>query len=366
MAPKNLPPDDHNYKQEPEARTPVTPAIEQPLSAIEQELGYKLPIVDEKWEAKNGKITETTLYFAVMPNYAAECYNREHRLEEIHPLETNGMALSPNGSERTASTNYHETENGERYTDHSQHGRRTDGTRDTGDALELAAKVQGTPKPELLRMSTGQIVKKARADLEAAARNGQDIPHWLEYPVCIITPAGRRHYTFELGKSQNGQRGRNPDQLGAGSNNLSEGSRGSIRVSTSIRAENREAGNRILEPIREVSRKSIVEIGDRSTERNDQGAERGDRSTQENASNTAEVIEAERKVTEQISDYPHLKEGMQVLTPAGIATISSISQCPILKKHRCSVHSSTAQPNGSHFAAFHLSEVTPFSQQTLL
>jgi len=69
-------------------------------------------------------------------------------------------------------------------------------------------------------------------------------------------------------------------------------------------------------------------------------------------------------------DYPHLQEGMKVNTPAGLATITSIVQCPILKKPRCSVQTADRQPDGSHFRAFHLSEVTvlqavPLSQQVL-
>jgi hypothetical protein len=155
----------------------------------------RLPVVDEYWVRNNGPVELTTYYFAVMPGYAAGEYNSEHPLDKIHPREKrNGMAMSPNGQERTASTSYRMTAQGERYTDHSQHGRRPDGTRDTGDALELASKVKNTSKPELLSMTTGQIVAKARAELEAAARAGQPIPAWLEFPICIVTPAGRRRY----------------------------------------------------------------------------------------------------------------------------------------------------------------------------
>ena len=69
-------------------------------------------------------------------------------------------------------------------------------------------------------------------------------------------------------------------------------------------------------------------------------------------------------------DYPHLQEGMKVNTPVGLATITSIVQCPILKKPRCSVQTADKQPDGSHFRAFHLSEVTllqfvSLSQQVL-
>ena len=69
-------------------------------------------------------------------------------------------------------------------------------------------------------------------------------------------------------------------------------------------------------------------------------------------------------------DYPHLQVGVKVHTPAGLATITSIVQCPILKKPRCSVQTADKQADGSHFRAFHLSEVTvlqavPLVQQVL-
>jgi hypothetical protein len=177
--------------EEPEALT------SQPVGADSYQ-GVRLPEVDTQWVERYGTLETTTCWFAVMPNYAAEEYNKEHDLEEIHPKESNGMAMSPNGQERTASTSYHKG----KFYDHSLNGRRADGTHDSGDALELTSKVKDTPKPEIFRMTTGQIIAKARADLEAAARAGQPIPSWLEYPVCIVTPAGRRHYAELLAETQ--------------------------------------------------------------------------------------------------------------------------------------------------------------------
>lgn len=195
-------------QQEEEAPTsckveePEAPTI-QPVGAATPQVdqGVRLPEVDQIWIDRYGPVEKTTCYFAVMPNYAAEEYNRDHSLDEIHPRERNGMALSPNGNERTASTGYRMTAQGERYTDHSQLGRRADGTRDTGDCLELTAKVEQKSKPALFRMTTGQIIKKATSELEAAARSGQPIPAWLEFPTCIITPAGRRRYAELLAQS---------------------------------------------------------------------------------------------------------------------------------------------------------------------
>jgi DNA-directed RNA polymerase subunit M/transcription elongation factor TFIIS len=190
-----------------------TARTEQPRASVEDESGCKLPLVDEKWEQKNGKITETKLYFAIMPEYAARWFNEHHTLEEIHPREKNGFALSPNGAERTASTSYHIGPDGqERYTDHSAHGSRPDGTKDSGDALQLAVKVWGVSKSSLLYETTKEISQKSRAALEEAARAGQPIPAWLEEP-CIITPAGRkRHAWLKAQAARQAQRLETPAQ----------------------------------------------------------------------------------------------------------------------------------------------------------
>jgi hypothetical protein len=51
--------------------------------------------------------------------------------------------------------------------------------------------------------------------------------------------------------------------------------------------------------------------------------------------------------------------GQRVATPAGFATITNITECPRLHRLRCSVTTDEAQPDGSHFKAFDLSEVHP-------
>ncbi len=187
-------------------RTPIEhPSAPAPLPNVQDEkrnvqplrnapFPYTLPKVDAQWEARYGKVETTLLWFAIIEEYAAAWFNEHHRLEEIRPRERNHMALSPNGNERTASTSYRDTPQGERYTDHSIHGRRPDGTRDSGDALELASKVWGMSKADILRETTKEITSQARAELESAASAGQPPPLWLEEPACIITPAGRRKY----------------------------------------------------------------------------------------------------------------------------------------------------------------------------
>jgi len=95
------------------------------------------------------------------------------------PAQSSGHLLptktSSNGNERTASTGYRDTPQGERYTDFSAHGRRPDGTRDTGDALELASKVWGMSKGTLINEITGEMIKQGSAELESAARAGQPL-----------------------------------------------------------------------------------------------------------------------------------------------------------------------------------------------
>jgi transcription initiation factor TFIIIB Brf1 subunit/transcription initiation factor TFIIB len=167
--------------------------------------GYELagdPVVDEHWIAKYGDVRTTPLWFAITEEYAAAWFNEHHPLESIRPREANGMAYSPNGDERTPSTSYRQTPDGERYTDHSTHGRRPDGTHDSGDALELACKVWGVSKSELLRETTRRILNQARAAMESAADAGQPLPAWLLQPTCIITRAGRRKYAELLAEGK--------------------------------------------------------------------------------------------------------------------------------------------------------------------
>lgn len=69
---------------------------------------------------------------------------------------------------------------------------------------------------------------------------------------------------------------------------------------------------------------------------------------------------------ETAADYPHLYVDARVNTPAGLGTISIISQCPVLHRPRCGVRTDRVQPNGSQFAAFDLAQVVLVKQGTLL
>ncbi len=141
--------------------------------------------------ARRAQQTNPYHWFHFTPAQLAAWYNERHPLEELRPLEANGMAYSPNGDERTPSMGYRKTPEGERYTDYSLHGRRPDGTRDTGDALELRIRLSGQRKPEVLRQVGRELVREARAALESAASAGHQPPMWVQE---LLTPAGKVHY----------------------------------------------------------------------------------------------------------------------------------------------------------------------------
>ena len=158
----------------------------------EQKSNLRPGQVDDQWYQRYNTPQGSRLWFRWTPQQVAAWWNERHSLDEIHSRESNGMALSPNGEERTASTGYYMTPQGERWTDFSQHGRRPDGTHESGDAIELQARMSQTLKGETFRQASREMLAVARADLEAAARAGQLIPAWLEE---YITDQGRAHYT---------------------------------------------------------------------------------------------------------------------------------------------------------------------------
>jgi len=164
---------------------------EEHVAAIGSESERVLPVVDACWTANYGDVQTTTFWFAIVEDYSAAWFNDHHSLEEIRPRERNGMALSPNGSERSASTGYHMTPDGERYTDFSTHGHLPDGRHDTGDALELAMKVWNRSKSSILAETAREITSQARTEMEAAARVGIVPPTWVQE---LMTPAGWWRY----------------------------------------------------------------------------------------------------------------------------------------------------------------------------
>lgn len=140
---------------------------------------------------RNGPARSRYLWFQYSAAQLARWFNERHTLEELHPRERGGTAFSPSVSEHTPSTGYHDTPEGERWTDFSARARRADGHPDGGDVLELYVRLQGGNKAAVLSELGRELVNEARAELEAAARSGAEPPMWV---VEIMTPAGWEHY----------------------------------------------------------------------------------------------------------------------------------------------------------------------------
>lgn len=144
--------------------------------------------LDSQWHVKYGQTDEgKRLWFAFTPAYVAAWYNARNKVHDLLTPESNGYGLASWRGERTASVAFR----GDQWTDFGASVRRSDGTQDSGDALELQTRLSQEPKPEVLRRVGKELVCEARSALECAAWNSEPIPAWLEE---IITEAGRAHY----------------------------------------------------------------------------------------------------------------------------------------------------------------------------
>src|SRR6266550_1539178 len=145
--------------------------------------------LDELWKRK---YADQKLWFTFLPSYLIARFNEEHTPEDYLPKQRNGKALSPNGTERTPSTEiWTDQEGRERYTDFSQNGRRLDGSPDTGDSFDAYLKTNGKTIDQALYELGKATNARAKRELEAAARQGQPIPGWIEE---IISDHGRDYY----------------------------------------------------------------------------------------------------------------------------------------------------------------------------
>lgn len=144
--------------------------------------------VDRHWQARYGGTEEgKRLWFAFTPQYVAAWYNAHAELQNLLPSERNGCGLAKWRGEHTASVAFR----GDQWTDFGASARRSDGTHDSGDALELQVRLSQAPKSEIMRQAAKILLCQARTELESAARSGQPVPAWIEE---IITGAGRAHY----------------------------------------------------------------------------------------------------------------------------------------------------------------------------
>lgn len=81
---------------------------------------------------------------------------------------------------------------------------------------------------------------------------------------------------------------------------------------------------------------------------------------QERQQDQTTASEAERQATQ--AGY---KDGAAVTTPQGLARILTVRYCHLLKRLRCSVRTGQAQPNGSYYAVYDLTEVSLVQQGEL-
>jgi uncharacterized Zn finger protein (UPF0148 family) len=172
-----------------ELERPALHVEEQEPSPDEQAEESKLRSgqLDNDWYAKYGNPEGQRLWFAWTPQYLATWWNDRHSVDELLPSERNGYGLASWRGERTASV----AKRGEQWADFGAGARQSDGSPDTGDALELQVRLSGAPKPEVMREIAKELLEVAREALESAARAGEPLPAWIEE---IITDAGRAHY----------------------------------------------------------------------------------------------------------------------------------------------------------------------------
>jgi hypothetical protein len=138
---------------------------------------------DQHWHHKYSQ----HLWFHFTPAQLAAWYNERQKVEDLLPLEHNGMGLASWRGERTASVGFRE----EGWVDFGASARRADGKPDGGDALELIVRINGEPKPEVMRQIARQLVSEAREAMERAARCAEQPPPWVQ---TLMSPAGWQQY----------------------------------------------------------------------------------------------------------------------------------------------------------------------------
>jgi TOTE conflict system, Archaeo-Eukaryotic Primase domain len=141
------------------------------------------PGVDHRWQQKYSQ----HLWFHFTPTQLADWYNERNRIEDLLPLEKNGMGLASWRGEHTASVGLRK----DGWVDFGASTRHSDGKLDGGDALELTVRVNEEAKPEVMRELARQLVSEAREALESAAYCGEQPPQWVQ--VCM-SPAGWERY----------------------------------------------------------------------------------------------------------------------------------------------------------------------------
>lgn len=149
--------------------------------------------LDDQWHARYGteQAEQPKFDFAFTARYAAAWANSLGTIADELPEAKRDYGRATWRNETDGSVAIGEGEWEGRWTDFGASARRPDGSPDNGDLLELQQRITKTPKGELLRQIGKRLVAKARADLDAAARDHQPLPAWLEP---IITEKGRARY----------------------------------------------------------------------------------------------------------------------------------------------------------------------------
>jgi len=145
---------------------------------------------DSRWEAKYGERGKK-MWFAFSEEQLIEWYNSHHHVRDILPAERNGYGLASWRGERTASVGFLDEENV--WVDFGSGARKANGKQDGGDALELQVRVSGQSKAAVLSQVARDLNVAARAELEAAAREGKNPPAWVEE---LLTENGWAYYDY--------------------------------------------------------------------------------------------------------------------------------------------------------------------------
>jgi hypothetical protein len=172
-----------------DTRTPERLGVQTPerLQQPQERPAARPSGVDERWRQTYGSEEGKRLWFAWTAPQLAQWWNETHEIDDLLPDEKRGYGSAVWRGETDPSV----AKRDGRWADFGQSARRPDGNPDTGDALELQQRLTQLPKPEVMRRAAKELLSRARADLEAAARVGQPIPFWLEM---FITDAGRAYY----------------------------------------------------------------------------------------------------------------------------------------------------------------------------
>lgn len=145
--------------------------------------------VDPRWHERYNTPEGKHLWFGWTHAYVAAWWNERHSVDELLDTDRKGYGLATWRGERTASVAIDKS--GQHWTDFGAGARQSNGSPDSGDALELKQRITGVPKTEVMQEAARELLQVARNTLESAARSGQPIPAWLEE---IIRDPGRKYY----------------------------------------------------------------------------------------------------------------------------------------------------------------------------